>query len=474
MVVIINYYTSKTRNLIHIQTYFTQEVEVRPIILDLLDSAKSHVHVAVAWFTDRELFSKLIEIQERGVQVELIITSHEFNKQSKNRFNLIEENGGFFAEVGSDEKLMHMKFCVLDFSTVVSGSANWSNRAFSVNNEEVTIVKGHQQRANDFVAEFERLKLISGRIKDLRKDLDISQALKTFEAIKALIAVGETQMIQPLIHRIRHIEELEVVVNLLQQGDYQMAVSEMGKISKKFTQLVDVTSLQREELKVQIRLVSYQIEINEVERSEIEAVLERFNHRYIIELNPLIAVILELKKKVFEKLKKYGTIDSTYADLEDEFRQRNQEYTEELENSIPDLSDEDQKSIKEMHRESVRLCHPDSPNRIFEDKTEAARYFDELTKAYRRNDIEKVKMIWSELKSGAPNANFDPQGELDVLRSKLEALKAKLEIIVNEIHQLKKLDAFLLVSNITDWDEYFIAQKILLQDELDMLNNKYK
>jgi phosphatidylserine/phosphatidylglycerophosphate/cardiolipin synthase-like enzyme len=64
-----------------------------------------------------------------------------------------------------------MKFCVIDYNIVISGSANWSNKAFTVNNEEVTIVIGHQQRANDFITEFERLKLLSGKIKSLENKI---------------------------------------------------------------------------------------------------------------------------------------------------------------------------------------------------------------------------------------------------------------------------------------------------------------
>jgi phosphatidylserine/phosphatidylglycerophosphate/cardiolipin synthase-like enzyme len=150
-----------------IQTHFTKDKKVKKIILNHLDAAQSHVCVAVAWFTDRILFEKLIELLDNGVQVELIITNHEFNHKSSNDYRLIEQKGGFFAEIGNDDQLMHMKFCIIDYATVISGSANWTNRAFTVNNEEVTIVEGYSTRANEFITEFERLKILSGKIKSL-------------------------------------------------------------------------------------------------------------------------------------------------------------------------------------------------------------------------------------------------------------------------------------------------------------------
>jgi phosphatidylserine/phosphatidylglycerophosphate/cardiolipin synthase-like enzyme len=154
----------------NIDSYFTKQIDVRAIILEHLDNATKRVSVAVAWFTETNLFDKLLELQSRGVTVEVIITNHDFNRLD---YALIEQNGGFFAEIGNDDQLMHMKFCIIDYDTIISGSANWSNRAFTVNNEEVTIVSGNQQRTNDFLEEFDRLKELSGKIQKHQEDLEL-------------------------------------------------------------------------------------------------------------------------------------------------------------------------------------------------------------------------------------------------------------------------------------------------------------
>lgn len=81
----------------NIQTHFTKDKKVKKIILNHLDNAKAHVCVAVAWFTDRVLFDKLIELLDNGIQVEVVITNHEFNHNSSNNYKIIEQKGGFFA-----------------------------------------------------------------------------------------------------------------------------------------------------------------------------------------------------------------------------------------------------------------------------------------------------------------------------------------------------------------------------------------
>ena len=454
----------------NIESYFTKQTDVRKIILEHLDKATKKVFVAVAWFTDTILFNKLLELQDREIVVEVIITNHDFNKLD---YSSIENNGGFFAEIGSDDQLMHMKFCIIDYDTVISGSANWSNRAFTENNEEVTIVSGNPQRTNDFIDEFDRLKELSGKIQKNEEALDISKAFKYFKLIKAFIDLGETSNIQPYIHELKLIKELTPITNLLLAGKYDLAFKKIEKFEKNHTRLVDVSAIEKAQLLSQIKLFSYQIETLEIEKTEIEAQIEQFNHRYIIELNPLISKILALKKKIYEKLKKHGIVDETFEKLEEEFKQKNKEYQEELEIEIPELSDEDTADIKKMHREAVKLCHPDSPSCIYEDKEEAAKVFGELTNAVKVNDIEKVRYIWNELKQGNPISDIDEYDELEHLRVKLETLKAKYNYLSNELSIIKSSETYQMILKIDDWGEFFENQKSLLEQEYQSLTEKY-
>ncbi|PIB32243.1 hypothetical protein BFP78_10365 [Gaetbulibacter sp. 5U11] len=455
-----------------IDSYFTKQIDVREIILEHLDNATIKVIVAVAWFTDTILFNKLLELQDKGVVVDLIITKHKFNTDSRNNYHLINENG-FFAEIGSDDQLMHMKFCVIDYSIVISGSANWSNRAFAVNNEEVTIVSGNQLRANDFVAEFERLKELSGEIKKYEDALDVSKAFKYFKLIKAFVDLGDTSSIQSYIHELKLIKELTLITNLLLAGNYDLAFLEIEKFEKNYTQLIDVTAIEKSQIVSQIKLLSYQIETLEIEKTEIEAQIEQFNHRYIIELNPLISKILALKKKIYEKLKKHGIVDDSFEKIEEEFEKKNKQYQEEIEIEIAELNNEDAADLKKMHREAVKLCHPDSPNCIYEDKEEAAKVFSELTNAVKTNNIEKVKLLWNELKQGNPVSGIDKYDELEHLRIKLETLNAKYNFLSNEILVIQSSEVYNMILKIDDWNEYFKIQKTQLNQEHENLIQQY-
>jgi hypothetical protein len=456
-----------------IQTYFTKDKKVKKIILNHLDKAQNHVCVAVAWFTDRVLFDKLIELLDRGVQVELIITNHEFNHKSANDYKVIEQKAGFFAEIGNDDQLMHMKFCVIDYATVISGSANWTNRAFTVNNEEVTIVEGYNIRANEFIAEFERLKFLSGKIQVLEKELNISKALKTFDLIKAFINLGEVQAIQPYIHQLKNIEELNEITACLLKGEYEIANRLMDVFKKSFSQLMDITAIEKEKILSQIKLLSYQIETLSLEKADTEALIEQFNHRYIIELNPLISNILKLKKKIYERLRKHGIFDDTYEIIEEEFRKNNEEYQAEIKIDIPDLSDDENMSLKEMYREASKYCHPDSSRCIYEDKNEASAVFNDLTQAYKRKDIERVKHLLNELRLGKPIDNLNSLDELELLRAKLVSLQSKYNVLVYDLKELRLSDIFLQIKSILNWNEYFEEQKRLLEEQYENLTKEF-
>jgi len=456
-----------------IQSYFTGKQDVRKVILDLLDKATSKIQIAVAWFTEPMLFNKLIQMQAKGVSVELIITNHEFNKQSSNNYELINENGGLFAEIGNDEQLMHMKFCIIDFNTVISGSANWTKKAFNQNNEEITVVTGAPDRTKTYIEEFNRLKELAGIYKKIEKDISLSKIIKYFNLFKAFISIGETEKIYPYLYEIHESNEIKHIVNLLQVGEYQSAIIEIDNFIKENTQIVDISGLEKIHLKTQINLLGYQIEALEIEKSETEAKIEQFVHRYIIELNPILAKILKLKKKIYDKLREYGIKDNPYEDVEQEFKETQEQYEQELENDIQNLTEEENKSIKEMHREAVKFCHPDSPHCIYEDKQKASNIFNELTNAFKKNDIEKVKLIYNELKLGKQIEDVDSETELEYLRAKYETLKMKLSKLLEELKEIKLSEEYRTISQIDDWDEYFESQKEKLEKEYVELEKEY-
>lgn len=142
------------------KVFFTDiQKEIRKQLL----TAKQGIKVAVAWFTDKNLFDTLIAKAKDGVIVDLLVANHEVNRNCEIDFYALEQYNCTFSFIGNDsniEPFMHHKFCIIDNETVIYGSYNWTNKAAS-NFENITITKGDYRLIIDFISEFEKLKKFS-------------------------------------------------------------------------------------------------------------------------------------------------------------------------------------------------------------------------------------------------------------------------------------------------------------------------
>lgn len=455
----------------NINNYFSGKDDLQQIIYDQLDKAEKSICVAVAWLTDQRLFHKLLDKQMDGIKVELIITDHEINDRSKNIYEVIADQGGVFLRIGDDTSLMHNKFAVIDYDIVINGSFNWTLKANSSNSENISVVKGNAKMVKDFIEEFNRLKKSVDYTEEYKKEIEITTALKYFQLFKAYILIGETSKINPYLYEMKDTKSISRIVEFLENSEYDSAVAAMDLFAREFSQIINVSVVEKAHLLSQIKLLTYQIETTGIEKSELEAKIDQFNHRYILELNPYIAKILALKKKIYEKLKKYNVYDDTYEKAETEFNEANKQYEIEKKIDIPILNDANKLSIKQMYREAVGLCHPDKCAK--EDEKKSAEIFDALTKAYKANDVEKVRYILNELKLGNRITNVDSYDDLDILRIKYETLQKKLEYLLHELEVLKASEWYDTLIRMKDWNEYFKQQKIAFDVEYDCLMKKY-
>ncbi len=167
-----------------VTTYFTGKDDLQAVLLEQLTQARSTIHVAVAWFTDVPLFNLLLERQRSGVRIELIITKHDFNDQCTNDHEAIAENGGLFLELGSEDQLMHHKFCIIDRKVLLQGSFNWTKRANQSNNETLTLIEEDPASVNQFLAEFERLKRNAG-VAEVEQQLQLAKVFEYFKLLRA-------------------------------------------------------------------------------------------------------------------------------------------------------------------------------------------------------------------------------------------------------------------------------------------------
>lgn len=142
-----------------IEVYFDN---IHEHIIQTIRQAKKELKICVAWFTDWNLYQSVLEVQDKGVFVHIILANHEFNKNSKVDFKELLLKNGYVGYLGNpsgnpSEKLMHNKFCIVDNEIIITGSYNWTYKA-RCNDENIIIIKNEPQVIQKFNQKFESLK----------------------------------------------------------------------------------------------------------------------------------------------------------------------------------------------------------------------------------------------------------------------------------------------------------------------------
>jgi len=136
--------------------------EIKNQILESIRNAKFTIWVAVAWFTDKDLANELRIKHLAGVNVRIIVSDDENTEKHGLPF---DQKGIEYVKVSPNsrwgKKLMHNKFCIIDFNKVIHGSYNWTSNA-QYNNESITITESRDV-AEDFSSQYIYLKNQSGK-----------------------------------------------------------------------------------------------------------------------------------------------------------------------------------------------------------------------------------------------------------------------------------------------------------------------
>jgi hypothetical protein len=131
---------------------------IRTKLLKELKKASQTIFVAVAWFTNDELFNVLCMKLKQGVKVELIIINDYINNWEFGLpFQTFIDFGGKLY-LSEHPNIMHHKFCLIDDEIIFNGSYNWTYYAEKRNDENIMFFKYKQNLIERFNTEFNRLK----------------------------------------------------------------------------------------------------------------------------------------------------------------------------------------------------------------------------------------------------------------------------------------------------------------------------
>jgi hypothetical protein len=431
-----------------------------------INKAQKSVFIAVAWFTNKSLFKELVNKARNGCTVSLIISNDNINFNSSIDFDQLAIGKSKVYKVGnSDTELMHNKFCIIDFSTVITGSYNWSYKAES-NFENVIITSNDTTLAEQFISEFNSIRrqyypdVINEEIV-----FPLNKIIKRLEILKNYILLEDIEELNKESSKLKDYDfnsDLQDIIEDIRKEEFGTAINKIQNFISKNQQLSICTDPEIAALKLEIKNLENQLNGYDNEKIELQKLLSEFQHRHTIELGEIILDILKLRKLKFKSDK------TKYEEAENDERQYREQVDTEKKKEIFELTDKQKLELKKKFRKATVLCHPDKVADEFKEATQ--RIFIELKQAYDVNDLKKVSEILDDLEKG----NFfktksETVQEKDLLKAAIAKLKRQIKILETEIITIKESETFKTIISIEDWDEYFKNTKDKLQQELDNL-----
>lgn len=431
-----------------------------------INKAQKSIFIAVAWFTNKNIFNALINKAKAGCKVSLIISNDEINAGSPINFLELERYGSKCYRVGNGEtELMHNKFCVIDFSTVITGSYNWSYKA-ETNFENIIVNQNDTALAEQFIKEFEQIRKIYFPDEPQAETVfPLDKIIKRLEILKNYILLEDIEEINRECDKLgayNFNEDIYAITHLLKSKQYNAAVIKIQNFITIHIQLALWNDPELAALKLEVKNLENQVNAFDNEKTELEKILSQFHYYHSIELGDIILEILKLRKLKFKANSEEG------EEAEKDYRQYSETFEKEKKKKQFDITEEEKKELKQKFRKATFLCHPD---KVSEEYKEAAeKIFIELKAANDANDLKKVAEILNELEKGN---YFKPQSETvsekEKLKSLIKRLHENIGVLTEQIKEIKESETFKTIVSIEDWNEYFKRTKEQLQTELNEL-----
>jgi hypothetical protein len=454
------------------QAYFD---DIQLQILYELRKATTSIHIAVAWFTDPEIFEQLCRKAGSGVRVELIIINDSINRKSCIEYERLRDLGGVFMMVGENKKrsaIMHNKFCVIDGATVITGSYNWSRQA-QQNSENITVISDYPELARQFIQEFESIferhsgKGVVGA--------DLGKIVARLEALRHVIELDDEDDIELQLTKLKKLlaggheyAEVNEIIARIEADQLDQAIAGIEAFVRSRKQLTVYVAPEIGEVRLELRVLELQVAALEDERAEMERVLHSYRFRHAIELGEIIRRLLSLRAERLQKeVQESPEREEEYQEAKKDFEKFTQDDEQARQNEVAVLAPEEQMELKALFRASSKFCHPDLVSE--EQKIEAARMFHRLMAFNERNDLDAVRDIYENLCKGIFSTASDTLSDAQRLHQEVVRMRTRVTELARSARIIRNSDAYRKVARITDWDEYFSTTRLKLQEELARL-----
>lgn len=136
-----------------IEVAFSPNNGVTNVVVKAIAEAKKTILVEAYSFTSKDIAEALLNAKKRGVAIRMILDKSQVSaKYSSARFFA---NSGFNLKIDTKHAIFHDKVMIIDGSTVINGSFNFTKAAETKNAENLLVSRGNVKLANLYTQDFE-------------------------------------------------------------------------------------------------------------------------------------------------------------------------------------------------------------------------------------------------------------------------------------------------------------------------------
>lgn len=299
----------------------------------------------------------------------------------------------------------------------------------------------------------------------------MNEIIKRLRVIKSAIEIEEYDIIQSQVAKISTLNPDSIVkriIYLINANSFQNVIGLINKYEQDYNALSIYDDPVLAGLRLELKILENELADKTAEKDEYEHYINQFNQEYLLRVGELLEQILQLKlSQSAANSEEYAQIKESFDDFEQEYIQSKQEPL------AANLNEEQEAELKKAYRQASRLCHPDrlAP----ELQTKGAEFFKELSNAYRRNDLSRVKEILTALQiNGGLQTISDRTYDKESLLQQISLLKERIEQLTNNVKEMLQSEIYQHIQSLHDRAEYFVNLKQELTQELIALQTTDK
>jgi len=435
---------------------------IKSHIIKELENSTCSILVAVAWFTDRDLFNILCRKASEGLNVEIIIAKDEINANCNIDYQLIEQFGGkFYLDQNPNKNsLMHNKFCIIDLKRTITGSYNWSFKA-SYNKENITITDD-SALAEQFAKYFYQLKTGKKAFYQVQSEKEIVNLCYYLKRILNYLDQSQYIDLDSDLFVLKHLsyisEDVLSIVVLCENKLWPRAIKLINDYIRKNEQVVLYEDIELRTLQYQKDSLEAKFNTLIFKKEDIEKKIYRFNIIYNQKLGEYLIELYEVKRK-----------HNLFDDFE--YEEKANSLNSAIKNPISDLENNDLEKIKKIYRKAALICHPDKVSESC--KKEAENIFKQLSIANNNNDLEEVERIYENIKN---NNFFIDRKEYDskeLIQKEIKKIKFNINQINFELRKLEITPEYHIIQNVNDWNTFFQLEREKIIIQIRQITNEY-